>query len=595
MKNKLGPMLFALPFLGIGAWAAWSIGSNAFDAWQMRGWTPVEATLVRAGLATRSGDDADTYEAYADYRYYYGEREYFNDRVAIAGGSDNVGSFQQDTGKRLQAAMARGEKVTAYVDPQHPAESILDRSMRWGLYGFKAIFLFVFGGVGLGMLVYLFRAPDKKDAAASQFKDQPWLQNGEWQTATVRSAAKKSTYFAWGFAVLWNLISAPLPFLIYEEIIEKNNRLALIGLLFPLVGMGLLSWAVRQTLEWRRFGPAPVTLDPFPGSVGGHVGGNIDVNLPYTPNATFRLTLTSLYSYVSGSGKNRSRRESAKWQDALVAHATPGPKGTRLSFRFDVPPDLNESDAVQGGDDYHLWRLSLQADLPGMDINRDYEIPVYATAARSEHLEEYSMQQARAEQRRLDESALRQHVQLSFDQGGRRLYFPMGRTLAAGLGGFAVGALFSGAGWFLALSADQVLMGCVFGFVGSVILLSGLYFLFNSLEVRLVGDSIESVRRILGLPVRRRSMRRADFREFSKQSSMQSQSGGRHVMYYAVFAIDQRGNKLPVGDGFKGAGQADAAAKLIGREFGLGTRDVSLTDFANDALDPLGPDQASTT
>ena len=34
-----------------------------------------------------------------------------------------------------------------------------------------------------------------------------------------------------------------------------------------------------------------------------------------------RLTLTNIHSYMSGSGKNRSRKEKAEWQDAIVAHA----------------------------------------------------------------------------------------------------------------------------------------------------------------------------------------------------------------------------------------------------------------------------------
>jgi hypothetical protein len=43
---------------------------------------------------------------------------------------------------------------------------------------------------------------------------------------------------------------------------------ALIRLLFPLVGIWLIACAIRRTREWRRFGAAPVTLDPVPGSIG---------------------------------------------------------------------------------------------------------------------------------------------------------------------------------------------------------------------------------------------------------------------------------------------------------------------------------------
>ena len=85
---------------------------------------------------------------------------------------------------------------------------------------------------------------------------------------------------AWAFAIFWNAISAVTPFIAYREVVSNDNYIALVALLFPLVGIGLLIWALRRTFEWRRFGPAPVTLDPFPGSIGGHVGGTVDIN-PY--------------------------------------------------------------------------------------------------------------------------------------------------------------------------------------------------------------------------------------------------------------------------------------------------------------------------
>lgn len=572
----------------------WSIASNVFDAWQISSWTPVEATLSKAGYETHSGDESDTYEAYADYSYFYNGREYRNDRVAISGGGDNIGEFQRRTGRRLESALRRGEPVTAWVNPDDPSVAVLDPALRWELLGFKAIFMLAFGGIGLGMLIYIFRAStDEKDASEPRYRDQPWLLNDAWQGDAIRSNAKSAMWFTWGFAALWILISSPIPFLLHEEVVTKGNKLAFIGLLFPLVGFWLLLRALRITLEWRRFGLAPVTLDPFPGSIGGHVGGTMDLGIPFDSASKFSLTLTNVHSYISGSGEDRSRRENAKWQDSLVAHATPGPRGTRLSFRFDVPDELAESDAVQGNGAYHLWRLNLQADLPGVDVDRDYEIPVYATAESSRELSGHAMQKSRAEQQQLDEQNAGALFSSSYAAGGPSIHFPVGRHLGGGLSALLFGSIFAGAGWFLAVMEGHWIFGGVFGFVGAIIMLCGLYFCLNSLEVRHVGDGIESVRRILAIVVSRKFMRRADFARFDKNSSMQTQSGGKHVMHYTVYAVDRNGRKLTLGEGFKGAGQADAAIRLLGRELGLHASSKSRDRVAEGESDPLGPDQES--
>jgi hypothetical protein len=68
MKGRIFVTLFALPFFGIGAWMLVSTGSMFHDAWRMQGWEPVPAQLIEAGYETRSGDDSDTYKAYARYR-----------------------------------------------------------------------------------------------------------------------------------------------------------------------------------------------------------------------------------------------------------------------------------------------------------------------------------------------------------------------------------------------------------------------------------------------------------------------------------------------------------------------------------------------
>ena len=580
MKARIFLALFALPFAAVGVWMTWSVGTTLYGASQMSDWPRTEAYLSSGGYESHSGD-SDTYEAYAEYTYTWNGRSYSGNRVGISSGADNIGDYQQDTGRELQHAANNNRPVTVYVNPDNPSEAILDPSIRWGLLGFKMIFVVVFGGVGFALLIGVFMAKPEKDAEDPTFADTPWLLNDDWQTNEIRSGSKSTMRGAWFFAILWNAISSYIPFAIIGEL-EDGNYIALVGLLFPLVGIGLLAWAIRRTLEWRRFGPSPVLLDPFPGSIGGHVGGTIDLNLPFDPDVEFRLTLTNVSSYMSGSGKSRSRREKALWQDAIVAHAERGSRGTRLTFRFDVPDELQASDAEQD-ESYIIWRLNLAADLPGTDLDRDFELPVYATAEESRFLRGYAIEKARAAQSTFDMQEVRKLVNLSHEPAGKRLMFPMGRFFASALGGLIMGAIFVGSGWFLVTHADARIFGSIFGVIGALLFLGFFYMMFNSLEVRQTPSGLKTVRRLLGIPIRSTELARSDISTLMKKSTMQSNSGSKHTIYYSIYALDRPGNKYKIGDGFKGESQANAAIELIGREFGIQV----------DEEDPLGPEVAA--
>lgn len=591
MKGKILGSLFALPFFCVGVWMLWSIGGTFVSAWQMDGWVRAEARLTRGGFETLSGDDSSTYKAFASYHYDYDGRRYESYRVSLSNAADNIGSYQRELGRNLQSALASGNAILIYVDPAEPANAIIDRGVRWGLLGFKAIFLFVFGGIGLGLLIAIWKAPAPKDLTLAKYEDAPWLRNDAWQTSSIRSNSKSAMYGAWIFAILWSLVSAPIPFLLYEEVVAKQNYLAIIGALFPLVGIGLLIWALRRTLEWARFGAAPIRMDPFPGSIGGHVGGTIDLRLPFDAAQQFAVTLTCIHSYTSGSGKDKSQKERALWQDKLVAHAEPGATGTHLTFRFDVPEGQQASD-TEKNNSYYIWRLNLHAAMPGTDLDRDYELPVYPTATQSRFLSSMAVEKSRDRQRALDDKSVRDLLNLESTAIGKRLYFPSGRHLGAASGGFVAGAVFAVAGWFLIVQAGHTLFGSVFGIVGGLIAICCLYMMLNSLEVMSSAEQIATVRRVLGIPIRRARMPKAAFAEFQKDSSFRTQSGNKHVIYYSIQALDRHGNKLVLGEGFKGENEANAAMRLIGAEFGL-------TAAANDAqlLDEgrFGPDVLTAT
>ncbi|MEM9207916.1 MAG: DUF3592 domain-containing protein [Pseudomonadota bacterium] len=590
MKGKLFLILFSLPFAGVGLWMGWSIAGAIVEHVRMQGWQPAQAQLEAAGYETHHGDESTTYKAYARYRYSANGQSFRGERVSIFSGNDNIGSYQQDTGRRLQLLLQNSQPVVVYFDPDQPAESIIDRDLRWGMVGFRSIFFLVFGGVGIGLLIVGLRAPAEKDPDDPTYADAPWLANDDWQTPSIRSRSRMAMWGIWGFAALWNLISAPLPFLIVDEVTNKSNFLALVGLLFPLVGIGMLVWAIRRTLEWKTFGATPVELDPFPGAIGGHVGGHIDLRVPYDATHRFQLSLTSLHHYTSGSGKNRSRREKALWQRDLQASAQPGPLGTRLFFRFDVPEGLNESDARESGDSYFAWRLSLTADLPGTDLNRDYAIPVYATAAQSKDLPELALAEATRRQDRLDEADVVGQINLTHTAGGKRLHLPVGRNAGTAFVGFLIGSAFAAAGYFILTVENQVFMGVVFGLLGTAVAIGSFYAALNSLTVELDGGRLRSVRRLLGVPLSTREMPVHSVSRISKDSSFQANSGGKHVMHYSIYAHDAAGNKLTLGEGFKGSGDADAAIRVLSREFGIRVPGPSAPRSVDGDIDFLAAD-----
>lgn len=574
-KEKIFISLFALPFLGVGVWMLFSISKTVVEWQAMKSWAPVQVYVSRGGTEYHSGDDSTTYEAYAEYTYTYDGATYTGTRVMIDGGADNVGGFQQDLGRRLEAAARSKEAIEGYVNPAKPWQSVINRDMRWGLAGFKAIFVVVFGGAGAALLGFgLFGKIEEKDMSLPQYKDAPWLANSDWQTNEIRSAAKAEMYLAWGFTVLWNAISMPIPFLLREEIAVKHNYPALIALLFPLIGIGLLAWAVRRTLEWRRFGQCVVALDPFPGSIGGQTGGMIELNHPYSESDRFMVSLTAIYSYETGSGDDRRQNEKPLWQDTAVAHTSPGLYGTRIIFSFDVPEGLPPSDAANRGRNYHLWRLNLTADLPGVDIDRSFDIPVYPTGQKSRRIDSHAVETARLATQELTETRARSRIHVRPGAEGQEMHYPFGRNAGAAFFGAIFGAVFMGAGGFVIWKAPWPVLSWPFGglffLIGALVFLSCFYMAVNSLTVFRNSDgAIVTVRRVFGIPVRVRRAYPQDIAGVSHKSHFSQGHGHKQEKHFTIYAHLGGRNKMVLGEGFIGEREAEAGTAFICGALGI--------------------------
>jgi hypothetical protein len=380
-------MLFALPFAGVGVGAlVW--GASDVLAWQrMSAWTAVSANLLTVNLEEHDGDDSTTYETTATYRYNVAGQDYTSTRVAIGSGADNLGDFQRDIYWQLRSAQDSGTPVMAYVDPQNPASAVLNRDLRYGLVVFKGIFVLLFGGVGFGMLFGARHGGNKlaaEEILQEQFPNEPWRWRPEWASGRIPGSARTAAYVAIGFAVVWNLISLPAGVFLPAEI-ASGNWPAAIGLLFPLVGIGLAVWAIRSWLRLKRFKVATLVLQRTPVALGGRLKGTIRVDAEVPIATDFKLELVCSEETVSGSGKNRHRSERMMWQKEwrVPRHQCQiGPTLTSIPVDVTVPADQPTTTPTDDTPKIE-WRLDVTGECPGPDFWSRFELPVFAVGERA--------------------------------------------------------------------------------------------------------------------------------------------------------------------------------------------------------------------
>ena len=473
--------LFGLVFLAVGAgFLILSVIPNLWDAMRMQNWVQVPAVVEATDLESSHSSDSTTYKVSARFSYEYNGQRYVGQRVGIAdGGGDNVGSWQEDTHQRLQ-----GQRQTRlWVNPAEPSESVFDRELRWGLLGFKMIFVIVFGGAGAVVLWYFNRKPRPVPSGLPA-----WQARAEWMDNRIRSSARSTLWFAWGFAVFWNAISSPIPFILPAEL-AKGNQLAWVAIIFPLIGLGLLIWAIRQTLNWRRFGTTLLQMDPFPGAIGGDVGGTVELRLPYNPDYRFQVTLTCLHAYTRRTSDGNKTVRDARWQDEQLAEVQ---YGTRLGFVFHPPDDLPESS--EGEDSWHEWTVQISATLPGTDFDRSWVVPVFSDAG-----PQAMRARVRPRQPDVDSQFLSDNlVRIRETGAGLELYYPYLRHPGMAFGTLLTGAGFVGFAWlFHAASGTGGMTGLfiwLFTLVGIPIITLGLYILGNSLHVTAGRQGLTTVR-----------------------------------------------------------------------------------------------------
>ena len=522
----------------------------------MQQWQPTSAKVISAELKTNHSDDGTTWEALARYQYHYNDQPYTGTRVGIMSGSDNIGSWHQDHSRQLKKHRSNGSPITIYINPINPSESIIDRNLRWSMLLFKSVFALIFGGVGIGLMVFGLVAK-KTENPEMLTTSEPWQANTDWKNP-IKSNAKVGLWGIWGFAVFWSLMSTPVLFMLPDELAEKNY-MALIAVIFPIVGVILLISACISTARWRRFGPAPLTLSPYPAAIGGQAAGTLTLQSKLPSDTNIKVTLCCLRSYYSGTGKDRKRRENIVWSNEGLGEIKHTHQGSQIQFCFNVPKDLPNSEL--SGDNYHLWRATIKAKLAGADLNRSFEIPAFQSNAQSHLNISDSTQHPNAKNNR--EAELENLLNPKTIPGGIEINLQPLRNAKACSAAIVFGLIFFVVGAVLFRSEAPVFMAIIFSFIGAAISLSGLYSLLNSYQVQITRSGIKATRRLFGYILSRKNVPRSKINTLRLKKTSSSQSGNSHTEYFAVEATLTNGRPIRVAESIIGRTLAEETLESI--------------------------------
>lgn len=474
-------VLFSLPFTLVGLAVMSWVFFMAYRSWDAQNWVEVPAEIHSVSFDEHQSDDGSTYSVSATYSYEYDGREYSGDQVSFDDSADNLGMHQ-----KLYAELNpyNGKTFRCFVDPENPVDAVLFPELSPMKFFFLLLFGGLFAAVGLGVMaagLYGLKKTQRDQALAATHPNEPWRCNADWEGGFIKSGGKGAAVGMTFFALLWSAISLPVLFFV-PEAVQDGEYAALIALLFPLVGLGLIASAIRMILRYRKYGVSVVELLTNPGVVGGDLRALVHVPRRVEAEENFRVKLSCFKVRVTGSGKNRSTSRTVQWQDEYtvspdMAQAADG--RTAIPVRFAIPYDSRESYDAPGGNDGDIeWKLEVEASTPGIDYQAEFLVPVFKTPESSSTSVTEASQAPVSDQ--VPAEAVDPRVVRIEDlvDGGRRFNYPAGRQKFSSLAFSLFGMIFLIAGLVLTFNTDApIFMGIIFTLVGAGLAFGGVYLL----------------------------------------------------------------------------------------------------------------------
>ncbi len=435
----------------------------------------------------------------------------------------------------------------------------------------------IFMAVGCGIIYAAFavsRTVRSKTNLQNQFPDEPWRWNKAWANGVIPDDSGSSMAFMWFFALLWNAISFPTFFLALGK--GDAGKAIWLVLLFPLIGMGLLSVALYVTAQRWKYGRCELQLETLPGRIGGWIGGTIrTATVIDVSTGGMKIALKCINRVTTGSGKNSNTYENVLWQQQQTLSGKLPRLGTGLGLpvAFQIPPDC-----AQTHDDSRnaiLWRIVATASEPGIDFKTTFIVPVFPVDAPEQSIP--AADAIAAKFRQPEPEMARPHdARIGFekDTAGRELFdFPPGRNLTSAMFLTLFALIFGGVGAAVMHANGPWLFGIPFEVVGVFLAIGASVTLLKGRTIHVLQDAVELRWRMLGF-----SGGRSISRSTISSVKYRSNSSVGNTSYYQVMLVTTASGDIAVASGLL-VDDAKWIAEELGKTLGVETSAESMDDI----------------
>jgi len=228
--------------------------------------------------------------------------------------------------------------------------------------------------------------------------DEPWTAREAWQTPVFTHTGSSGP---WIFAVLLLVGGGALAgAFIWNEIIQATTPEwpVLLVLLFPLFGVLLAYQSYKAYKRRQRFGTSEMEMETMPARLGTRMLAEVRARLPRSefPEHGVQVQLSCYRRTVhretttDSDGDRKTKLKEKKrllWRGEKQMRArTYNGDQACIPVSFEMPAELPESTAKKRPKKYlartgkadTIWKVSVRAEIPGVDYEATFEIPVYA-------------------------------------------------------------------------------------------------------------------------------------------------------------------------------------------------------------------------